>query len=104
MGVIVLTLFTAGVHLVVLNLSDFSPLFALNGAAYLVLLAAFLGYIKPLAARPELVHYGLMGVAAATIAAYFAVWGFPGFDVLGYATKAAELLLIVATYLHLKQA
>ncbi|MBI3160454.1 MAG: hypothetical protein HYZ26_12725 [Chloroflexi bacterium] len=103
LAVILLTLFTGAVHLVILNISEFSVLFALNGAAYLILLAAFMGYIKPLASRVELVHYGLMGLALATIVAYFAVWGFPGFSPLGYITKAAEVLLIATTYLHLKK-
>lgn len=100
MAVILLTAFTGAVHLIVLNLSHIDTLFALNGLAYFILLGGFMGIIKPLAANQKLVHYGLMALAAATIVAFFA---FNGSGVLGYVTKAVELLLIVATYMHLKK-
>ncbi|TAK14201.1 MAG: hypothetical protein EPO32_02460 [Anaerolineae bacterium] len=100
LAVILLTVFTGIVHLVVLNLDHIDTLFFLNGIGYFVLLGAFTGVLKPLAANQKLVHYGLIGFAAATIIAFFL---FNGSGLLGYVTKAVEVLLIVATYLHLQK-
>lgn len=87
--IIVLTLFTAIVHLVVLNLGGLQPLFVLNGLGYLGLLGAWMwGFPK---GRERLVHYAFIAYTAVTIIAW-AVMGTRG--ILGYSTKVVEVLLI----------
>ena len=104
--IILLTLITASVHLVWLNLESISDKgildinFTLNGLGYLSLLAAF-AFNFP-AGRERLVHYAFMAFAAVTILAYFAFTP----DIarpLGLVTKAVEVLLIVFLWMHLQR-
>jgi hypothetical protein len=99
--IIILTLFTAFVHLVMLG---FAPghtdvLFILNGLGYLGLLAAVIFRIP--AGQQVLVHYAFMAYTLATIVAFFAIA--PDKGALGYTTKAVEALLIVFLWLNLKR-
>lgn len=88
--IVVLTLFTAIVHLVLLNLGGLQPLFILNGLGYLALLAAIVWDVPKGQAR--LVHYTFIAYTLITIAAW-AVMGTR--DVLAYVTKLAEVVLVV---------
>lgn len=100
--VIVLTLITAIVHLIVLNLGGLQPMFIANGLGYLALLAALVRKFP--AGQERLVHYALMAYATVTILAWYMVNGAEGFSsVLGVGTKVVELLLIVFVWQDLKQ-
>jgi hypothetical protein len=95
-----LTLYTAAVHLVVLNLDGLHPLFVLNGLGYLGLLAAL--WFRIPAGMDRLVHYAFMAYTAVTIGAWFVMDGNFG-SILGVSTKAVEVLLILALWMDLKQ-
>jgi hypothetical protein len=99
----VLTVITALVHLVVLNLTEFSLLFALNGLGYLALLWALFNPPAFLAGRSKLVHYAFMGYALVTIIAWVVLNG-DFSDPIGVGTKIVEVLLIVALWQHMGQA
>lgn len=97
-----LTLFTATIHLVVLNRQELHPEFLLNGLGYLGLLGAL--WFRFPAGQQRLLHYAYMAFALVTIIAYFVVNGSEGFaSVLGLSTKAVEVLLIIFLWLDLKR-
>ena len=100
--IILLTLFTAAVHGIVLNMQmgTIDPLFTLNALGYLTLLGALL-YNFP-AGRQKLVHYAFMAFTAVTIVAWLVING-DFSDPVGVSTKAAEVLLIVFLWLHLQR-
>lgn len=104
--IVLLTLFTAGVHLIVLNLSilqvkgSIDLLFTLNGLGYLALLGALLFNFP--AGRERLVHYAFMGYTFVTILAWLFLNGDFG-DPVGLSTKAAEALLIIFLWMHLQR-
>ena len=95
--IILLTLATAIVHGVLLNLGGFSVLFTLNALGYLALLGAFVFKFPP--GREVLVHYALMAYAAVTIVAWAVMNGDRG--PLGYSTKLIEMLLIIFLWIDL---
>jgi hypothetical protein len=97
----ILTLVTAAVHLVVLNLQEIHPEFALNGLGYLGLLGAL--WFRFPYGQQRLVHYAYMAFAMVTIIAYFVVNMANGFGFLGLGTKAVEVLLIVFLWMDLKK-
>jgi len=92
-GILLLTLVTATVHLVLLNIQmgGLDILFTLNGLGYLGLLAA---YFLPLPLAREnrsLVRWAFIAFTAITVLA----WAFIGLrTALGYLTKIDELVLI----------
>lgn len=88
--IVVLTLFTAIVHLVLLNLGGPQPLFILNGLGYLALLAALVWDLPK--GQSRLVHYVFIAYTIATIGAWAAMGTR---DVLAYVTKLAEVVLVV---------
>lgn len=94
----ILTVFTAIVHLVVLNLGGLQPLFLLNGLGYFGLLGALL--LRFPRNQQVLLHYAYMGYALVTILAWAAMGTR---DALGYSTKLVEVLLIVFLWLNLKR-
>lgn len=109
-AVIILTVVTALIHLALgigglLGQPDvLSVLFIFNGLGYFALLAAVFLDMPFFATRRALAHYLLMLFAAVTIVAFFAI-NFSRLDQQGPAaivTKGDELLLIVATFLHLR--
>lgn len=101
-AIVVLTVATAGIHLVLSATAGL--MFALNGLGYLALLAAVLVPLPFLAGRQALVHYAFMAYTAVTIVAYFAVNGGEAFsNPLGLATKVVEVLLIAALWFHLQR-
>ena len=103
---VALTLMTAVIHLVlgVGMLSDpafrtLGILFVLNAVGYSTLLWACFGKVWLLPKRRDLAHYLLMGFALITIAAWIPLGSR---DLLAYATKLAEVLLIAAAFMHLR--
>lgn len=101
-AIIVLTLITAVVHLL-LNLASIQIPFILNAIGYVVLLAVFLKWINLgfLKGRAKLVWYVFMGFTVVTIIAYFAVNGGASFtNPVGLFTKADEVLLLIALWMH----
>ncbi len=103
-AIVILTLFTAYVHGILLNqqMGHIDPLFTLNALGYLALLVALIAQWPK--GRLALVHYAFIAFTAVTILAWVILNLLRGnADALGYATKAAELLLIIFLYLHLKR-
>ena len=105
--IILLTLITAGIHLILLNVGilrdtgSIDILFTLNGLGYLALLGALL-YRFP-AGRERLVHYAFMAFTLVTVIAWLAING-DFADPLSLITKADEVLLIVFLWMHLQRA
>jgi plastocyanin len=101
-----LGLFTAMAHLTLnIPFSIESTHFTLNGLGYLALLGAL--FINPprniplisfITGQRRLIHYAFMGYTAVSIVA----WVFLGkpYTMLGYVTKADEVLLILALWQH----
>jgi hypothetical protein len=104
--IILTTIATAFIHLVVLPLRMGRPdlPFILNGIGFLSLLAAlFFVKVPFLAGRETLLHYAYMAFTAITLIAYFVVQGGNAFtDTLGLVTKAIEVVLLIALFLHLR--
>ena len=88
-GVVVLTLIAAIVHL---SLLFPDPVFILNGLGYLTLLAALYLPIPRLGPHRRLVRWTLIGYAMLTILAWVAIGER---TMLGYSTTADEVALIV---------
>lgn len=84
-----LTVITAVIHL-----SFGVPLFVLNGLGYLGLLVLLYAPLAPLRPVQPIVRWVLVGYTALTVVLYFLAG--PPFDTLGLATKAVEVLLIIA--------
>jgi hypothetical protein len=107
-AVIALTLVTSIVHLYlgVSSLGDNSMrtltiLWLLNGVGWLVLLGGVLGITPILKNYNTLSHYALIAFAAATIIAWFVMGDRT--EIFGIVTKVIEILLIIATYMHLRK-
>jgi hypothetical protein len=97
-GIIVLTLATALIHL---TLVFPSPLFILNGLGYLALWAALFLPIPQLRGYRSQVRWALLGYTALTIV----LWVIMGSRIpLAYVTKVIELVLIVLLLLEGQQA
>jgi len=88
-GVVLLTLITAIVHL---SLLFPDPVFILNGLGYLTLLAALYLPIPRLVSHRRLVRWTLIGYAMLTILAWVAIGER---TLLGYSTTADEVALVV---------
>ncbi len=112
-AVIVLTVITVVNHfyLGMANLSKpdmqvLAILFILNSAGFTVLLAGLLTRLVPiLSSNRALAHYTMMAFAAVTILAYVFLSGIISGEPpipIAIATLMDEILLILATYLHLK--
>ncbi len=93
-GIIVLTLATAIIHLA-LGLPNNFIMFTLNGLGYVGLLAAL--YLPPFARMRNLIRWGLIAYTAVTVLA----WVFIGErSAIGYIDKAIELVLIALLFLE----
>ena len=105
-GILVMGLFTAIVHLVVLPirgldaLEDIDYLFILNGLGYIVLLVVFFTNPDFDRGRTPLLHYAFLAYALATILAWFALGDMS--DKLAWVTKLDEVLLIVTVVLDMR--
>ena len=93
LGIIVLTVTTAAIHLY-LGLSSGLPLFVLNGLGYLALLAALYLPIPRLLPYRNTIRWLLVGFAALTIVLWLIVTG-GNSTTIGYIDKTVEVLLIV---------
>ena len=95
-GIIVLTLATAIIHLVILNLGmgTIDPLFTLNGIGYLVLLIAL--FLPQLSANRGLIRWAFIVFTAVTIIAWIAIGEK---STLGYVDKLIEVVLIVLLFI-----
>lgn len=99
-GIIVLTILTAIVHLLLGR-----PIFILNGLGYLGLLGLLflpLSFLRP---YRKIAPWVLMGYAALTIILYFVVQGNRAFgNILGLVTKLDEVILLVLLWLERRRA
>ena len=96
-GIIILTIATAVIHwFVAVIFPPMRTLFILNGLGYLVLLAAY--FLPQLASYRGIVRWLLIAFTAVTLIGYFAVTGIK-VDLLGWATKAIEIALIVLLWM-----
>jgi uncharacterized membrane protein YeiH len=98
-GIIILTLVTAVVHLVILNvrMARIDPPFILNGLGFLALLAALYLPLPIVKERRSLVRWIFIGFTAITILAWAAIGSR---DALGYLTKLDEVALIILLWLE----
>jgi len=111
-GIVLLTLFTAGCHLYLgLNglrrpLNAFTVLFILNGLGYLALLAALTLPTPRLSGYRPLLRRVLAGYAALTVVSWVAVVVILHFGAipLAYVTKVDELALLLLLWLAGRQA
>ena len=88
-GVVVLTLMAAIVHL---SLLFPDPVFILNGIGYLTLLAALYLPVPRLVPHRRVVRWALVGYATLTILAWVAIGERTP---LGYSTTAGEVALVI---------
>ncbi len=96
-GIILLTLITAVIHL---SLVFPSVLFILNGLGYLALLGALFLPIPQLTGYRTLVRWALVGYAALTIV----LWILMGSRIpIAYVAKVDEVILIVLLWLDSRQ-
>jgi hypothetical protein len=96
-GIILLTLITAVIHL---SLVFPSVLFILNGLGYLALLGAFFLPIPQLTGYRTLVRWALVGYTALTIV----LWIVMGSRIpIAYVAKVDEVILIVLLWLDSRQ-
>jgi hypothetical protein len=93
-GVVLLTLITAAVHL---SLLFPDPAFILNGLGYLALLAALYLPIPRLVPYRRAVRWALIGYAALTVVLWVAIGERTP---LGYATTADEVALVALLVLE----
>lgn len=108
-AIIVLTIITALIHLALgvsylgdATLRTLGILFILNCIGYLVLLASLFTKSVPfLSERSDLSHYLLIGFATVTIIAFFVINKLD-IGVMSGITKLDEVLLVIATYMHLR--
>ncbi len=109
-AIIILTLTTAVVHLalgiggITSGEADmFSIPFLLNGLGYIGLLAAmFVPGFPVFSGNRKLTHFLLIGYTALTFVLYFVFNGFADMGPAAIISKLAELLLIIALFLHMR--
>jgi hypothetical protein len=109
-AIIVLTLITAIVHLAlaVMDLTGghaggLTYAFIANGIGYLALLAALFMDVPYFRDHRDIAHWLLIAFAAVTLIGFFVVNGF-SFGPAAIIAKVAEVLLIIATFLHMRAA
>ncbi|MCC6458417.1 MAG: hypothetical protein IT328_25935 [Caldilineaceae bacterium] len=96
-GIVVLTITTALVHLYLAFTLDFDKLFLANGLGYLALLAALYAPIAALTPYRSWARWGLLLYTAVTVV----MWIFIGARTpLAYADKLVEALLIVLLWIE----
>ncbi len=93
LGIIVLTVVTAVIHLY-LGPSSGLPPFVLNGLGYLTLLAALYLPIPQLNPYQNAIRWLLVGFAALTIVLWLVITG-GNSTAIGYIDKVVEVLLII---------
>lgn len=102
-GIILLALATALIHLVVLNIQmgQIDLLFTLNGLGFLAFLAALYLPLPVVRDNRSLVRYAFIAYTALSILAWVFV-GLPSTP-LGYFTKAIEAALIVLLIVEMRR-
>ncbi len=97
-GIILLTLATAVIHAVILNvlLQEISIPFTLNGLGYLTLLALYFLPIPVARKNRNFVRWALIAFTAVTIILWVA---FGERSFIGYLDKAIEVILLVLLWL-----
>ena len=76
--------------------------FVLNGVGFFALIAALFAPNIPLfSGNRALAHYLMIAFAAITFVLYFVFNGFTNFGGAAIVSKLAELLLIIAVFMHL---
>jgi ABC-type uncharacterized transport system permease subunit len=102
-GIIILTLITAIIHLVPLGIAFGDVLFILNGLGYLGLLGAIFLPLDFLDGYRSYAKWALLVYAIITIVAYFVVnpeaWSSP----FGLITKAVEVVLVILLFMDSRQ-
>ena len=98
-GIIILTLATAIIHLAILGIRFGDILFILNGLGYLALLAAIFLPIDFLAGYRNYARWALLVYTIITIVAYFVVNPDAWTSSLGLVTKAIEVVLVILLFL-----
>ncbi|MFU8771446.1 MAG: hypothetical protein ACNA8H_03390 [Anaerolineales bacterium] len=102
-AIILLTLLTAGIHGIVLNIQmqTIDPLFTLNALGYLALLAALYLPLPIAKDNRPLVRWIFIGYTVLTVLVWVAIGdkSWPG-DALGYITKLIEVFLILLLWLE----
>ena len=93
--IILLTLATALIHLIVLNIGQISVMFALNGLGYLALLVAYYAPVAIFQKYHSLLRWGFIGYTVLTIVAWAVITGFDLTNPLALVTKAIEIVLII---------
>jgi hypothetical protein len=111
-AIIALTLITAIVHLALAvmdfmsgNAGGLSYAFISNGIGYIALLAALFADVPYFRDHRDVAHWLMIAFAGATLIGFFVVNASHLPDALGPAaiiSKLAEVLLIIATFLHLR--
>ncbi len=99
-GIIVLTLATAAIHLFLAIFRPdpmFTPLFILNALGYLALLVAYL--LPQLAAYHSIVRWVFIAFTAVTVIAYFIFNAGNFVNPIGLLAKVIEIVLIVLLFL-----
>src|SRR4051812_18377242 len=110
--IIVLTLITAGIHLwlgisgLMKGQSDNLTLpFIANGIGYIVLLLALFAPVPYFKDNRDVAHYLLIGFALITLIGFFVVNRshiMESFGIAAIIAKLDEVLLIIATFMHLR--
>ena len=92
---------TAVIHLALAFLfGSFDALFLLNGLGFIVLLWALLKTPAFLSGLQSLIPWALILYTLVTIVLFFVFNAETGYGPLGLLTKADEVLLIVAVFMH----
>jgi hypothetical protein len=98
-GIILLTIATALVHLW-LGISDFDPMFLLNGMGYLAILGALYLPIPPLSIYRPIIRWALIAFVVVTILGWLAI----GLRIpLAYIDKVGEVILIGLLFTESRQ-
>jgi hypothetical protein len=107
-AIIILTLITAVVHLALAimdiaggHASGLSYAFIANGIGYIALLAALFMDVPYFRDHRDVAHWLMIAFAGVTLVGYFVMNGFQ-FGTAAIIAKAAEILLIIATFLHMR--
>ena len=104
-GIVVLTVITALIHIVLGIGSEgmFLVLFLLNGLGYLALLAA-LYFLPQFAGKQSMVRWVFIGYTAVTVILYFVFNGADAWNnMMGLLDKAVELALIGLLVIDMKR-
>ena len=108
--IVILTLITTVIHLALGiagiasgNPDVFSVLFVFNGLGYIgLLLALYAPNFPVFSTNRMLAHYAMIGYTALTFVLYFVFNGFASMGIAAIIAKSAELLLIIATFWHMR--